>query len=199
MKKATDYSKRLAQNIARSVNGVEIPTDDRSKISGALFDIVHEHHISVIHLTEKRHYGSALVLLRSIFESYVRGVWFMKCATNKDITRFMSDKFKSGHFVDRINEIKEIDEQAHGGLLAVKDTAWEGLNSYTHGGFRPVGRRFLGNNIQPNYSKEEIQEILRVANSFAILAFVQIAELSNNNKLMEKFEHLVLEFKSKYS
>lgn len=195
----SDYSKKLVSDIVNAINGVEIRPDDRSRIAGALFDIVHEHHQAIVILLGKRLYGSASALMRSIFESYVRGVWFMKCATVKDIADFQKDKLKDGTFEDRLKEIEKIDAVAHGGLRKVKKTAWAGLNSYTHGGMRPVSRRFVGMELKANYAQEEIQEIERLASAFAVLAVFQVAELASNANLMEAAEYMAGELKAKYS
>jgi hypothetical protein len=195
----SDYSKKLVSDIVNAINGVEIPPDDRSRIAGALFDIVHEHHQAIVILLGKRLYGSASALMRSIFESYVRGVWFMKCATAKDIADFQKDKSKDGTFEDRLKEIEKIDAVAHGGLIKMKKTAWAGLNSYTHGGMRPVSRRFVGMELKANYAEEEILEIERLTSAFAVLAVFQIAELANNTDLMGAAEAMAGEFKANYS
>jgi hypothetical protein len=137
--------------------------------------------------------------MRSIFESYVRGVWFMKCATTKDISDFQKDKLKEGTFEDRLKEIEKIDSVAHGGLIKLKKTAWAGLNSYTHGGMRPVSRRFFGVELKANYAHEEILAIERLVSAFAVLTVFQIAELANNKALMGAAEGMAGEFKTNYS
>lgn len=199
MHAVSKYSKKLELDIATAINGAEIPTDDKSRIAGALFDIVHEHHRAVLLLTERGLVGSAGTLLRSIFESYVRGVWFMKCANDKDVERFQKDDFKNGPFEERLKDIEKVDGIAHGGLLTLKNKGWTALNSYTHGGFRPVGRRFKGGELMANYSEEEISEVERMASAFAVLAVFQIAELGGNEALSEKAESLAVEFMEHYS
>lgn len=199
MYKISEYSKKLENDVASAINGAVIPQDDKSRIVGALFDIVHEHHRAVLLLIEKRLHGSAVALLRSIFESYVRGVWFMKCAIQKDVERFQDDKFKDGTFEDRIKEIVNVDDVAHSGLLTLKNMGWTALNSYTHGGFRPVGRRFKGSELMANYSKKEISEVERIANAFAVLAVFQIAELGGIIELRKEAESLAIEFSAQYS
>jgi hypothetical protein len=39
------------------------------------------------------------------------------------------------------------------------------LHSYTHSGLRQLGRRFDGNDIKPNYSDDEVIEVIRVTTS----------------------------------
>lgn len=194
------FSKDLAQDIVASVRGVEIPVDDRTRISGALFDILHEHHQAVLLLISRGLIGSAGALIRSILEAYVRGVWFMKCASDEDVRRFSEkDEFKKGTFHDRVQEIANVDSEAHAGLMDVKRSAWTALNSYAHGGFRPVVRRLTESEVKSNYSEEEVREIEKVANSFAILGVFQIAELAGNKELLGAFKKMVDRFNENYS
>lgn len=193
------YSKNLIGEIALAINGIEIPNNERIKIAGGLFDIVHEHHHAIHILLGNDLIGSAIALLRPIFESYARGVWFMKCATDLDVKNFQRDKFKAGYFEERLKEIKVVDEVASGGLLDIKQKAWNAWNSYTHGGFLPVGRRFKDSEVVSNYSQAEIDDIARVANTFAVLAVFQIAELGSNDSLTKKAEEIAEKFRVKYS
>lgn len=199
MHEASDYSKGLESNISKAINGIKIPTDNRSRVSGALFDIVHEHHQAILSLNRNRLFGSAAALVRSTFESYVRGVWFMKCASADDIELFQKDKFKNGSFEERLKDIEKVDKDQHGGFLTLKDNGWAALNSYTHGGFLPVSRRLKDAEFVANYSKEEIIEIERMANMFAVLAVFQIAELGKNTELAKEAEKLAVEFLGNYS
>ena len=42
----------------------------------------------------------------------------------------------------------------------LKSKSWKHMNSYTHSGNLQLGRRFTDDYIQPNYSNEEILEVL---------------------------------------
>lgn len=194
------FSENIAQEIAMNVNGVKIPSDDKSRIAGALFDIVHEHHLAVLLLIRKKHYGSAGTLLRSIFEAYVRGVWFLKCANSNDVDLFVKkDKFRDGIFQDRLDDLQEVNEGGFEGLSIIKKQSWNALNSYAHGGYRPVGRRLLEDEIAANYTECEINEIERLADAFSILAALQIAELSKSTNLLSVSEGLARKFDEKHS
>jgi hypothetical protein len=57
------------------------------------------------------------------------------------------------------------------------------MNSYTHGGIQQAGRRTSGSYIEPYYSEAEIVEVIKVAGSFCLLAFQQIAIEANRMDL----------------
>lgn len=182
--------------IARSVNGIQLPADDRSAIAGILFDIAHEHHVAVSILMKNRVYGSAAALMRSIFEAFVRGVWFAKCAKDTDIDRFKKDKFDK-KFDELISDISKINLDAHSGLVPLKQKTWAAFNSYTHAGFRPIARRFSGSEILACYTPQELEGIARFTNAFAILALFELAELSRNEQLIVCAEEFAREFKKR--
>ena len=72
------------------------------------------------------------------------------------------------------------------------------MNSYTHSGMRAVSRRFSGNDLIPSYAPKEIAEIERLANVFAILAALSIAELSDHTDALDATEAMAVEFKAQY-
>ena len=53
------------------------------------------------------------------------------------------------------------------GLLQgfLNDVTRSALHSYTHSGLLQLGRHFDGNDIKPNYSDDEIVEVIRVTTS----------------------------------
>jgi len=51
------------------------------------------------------------------------------------------------------------------------------------GGIQQAGRRSTGAYIEPDYSEEEISEVIKVSGSFALLAFQQIVLEAGNNEL----------------
>lgn len=52
-----------------------------------------------------------------------------------------------------------------------KKNTWGPLNSYAHSGLLALGRRFLGGNVQPNYTDQEVFEAIRATNASLILLF----------------------------
>jgi hypothetical protein len=73
----------------------DISTKDtlRNRIAGACFSVALDHFDGVLILLERspRLYSSTYALIRPIFESYIRGMWFMYCATDKKIENFNND------------------------------------------------------------------------------------------------------------
>ena len=74
------------------IDGIKIPSDFRSRVAGGCLDLTMEYQNAIVLLVSRRIYGAAAALMRPIAESYVRGVWLHKCATDADLKRFSKDK-----------------------------------------------------------------------------------------------------------
>lgn len=57
------------------------------------------------------------------------------------------------------------------------------MNSFTHSGFLQVVRRNKEDSLEPNYTNEEIIELVNIANALGMLSALQIALLAGKNKL----------------
>ena len=61
------------------------------------------------------------------------------------------------------------------------------MNSFIHTGFKQVVRRNNEDEISPNYTDEEILDLLESTNSFAILTAIAIADIADNVALANTF------------
>ena len=68
----------------------------------------------------------------------------------------------------------------------VKEKSWKVMNSFAHTGFYQVVRRNAENEIRPDYTESEVLDALSSANSFAILAGVEIANMAKNDLLTKE-------------
>ena len=181
-------SEQLIQWLDGKIDGLEISSEDRFRVAAGCLDMVLEHQKAIVLLTANNLFGSAAALVRSIFESYVRGCWLLYCASDNQIDKFKNEKLdmKLYQFIENL----EKHEAFSGGTLShVKRTSYKAMNSFTHSGFFQVVRRNTGNTIEPNYADEELIDALETANSFAILTAIAIADMSGNQNLaLEVFE-----------
>lgn len=101
--------------------------------------------------------GAALALARPLFESYVRGIWLLKTATDDDTDKFLSGK----HYpqFDIANLVKAIgNAPATGGkwINEIKEAHLRVMHDLTHGGTSHINSRCLPNLIEPNYSEDHL-------------------------------------------
>jgi hypothetical protein len=172
-------SEELIQWLDKNIDGVEIKSNDRFRIAAGSLDMVLEHQKAIVLLTSHCLYGSAAALVRLIFESYVRGVWFYYSASDEELHEFKNDRLDK-KFNELIKDIEKHEAFSEGILSDVKKLSWKVMNSFTHGGFYQVVRRNKEIEIAPNYSDEEIIDALESANSSAILTAIAIADMANN-------------------
>lgn len=171
--------------IARRLDNLEISRERRVLLAVSCYDVVIEHHIGINTLLRSRINGSAFALVRPIFETFVRGVWLRHCATNKQIDDYVSDRIDL-RFPNLLEAIEKVDGFKDGVLSGVKQKAWKAMNSYTHGGIQQAGRRTSGAYIEPDFSPEEVIEVVKVTGTFALLAFQQIAIEAKRMDLAEE-------------
>ena len=168
--------------ITKSLDDLEISRERRILLSVSCYDIVIEHHIGIAALLKSNINGSAFALVRPLFETFVRGVWLRNCASENEIEKYVSDRLDK-KFYQLIEEVEKVDGFQDCVLRGLKDSAWKAMNSYTHGGIQQAGRRSTGAYIEPDYSEEEITEVIKVSGSFALLAFQQIVLEAGENEL----------------
>ena len=83
-----EKSEKMIGWLNSQIDGINIPSDDRNRFSSACFHVALEYQHAIVLLIKERLYGAAFTLLRSVIESYVRGIWLHRCATKEDIKNF---------------------------------------------------------------------------------------------------------------
>lgn len=90
----TGEADELIRWLDEKIDGIAIPSELRFRVAGGYLDMALEHQKSIVLLVVNHLYGSALSLVRLIFEAYVRGVWLHHCASEADLKRFEKNKLK---------------------------------------------------------------------------------------------------------
>ena len=175
-------SKELTSWIDTSVHGVSISTSLRNSIAAACFDVVHEHRKAILLLVENKLIGSAFSLFRPEFETFVRGVWALRCASDKELSDYENDKVDS-NLSELIAAIEALDPWNVGLLSNIKRTAWASMCSYAHGGGLQISRRFTKDAIASNYSDGSIVEVIHSTNFISLMAVCEIAAVANDPNL----------------
>lgn len=171
--------------------------NDKDKWAFSCFDIVIEHHSSIVGLSDLKLYGSALALLRVQYEAFIRGLWLRYVATENDLSRFKRDKIKPN-----FHELTVAVESARGiksGLLShIKDRQWAIFNSFTHTGVEALLRR-MGENTTgyDNYKNEDIINGLKFSGLILLFCASEMAILTGNNELIDDTVNVLQNYKSK--
>ena len=179
---AVTRSSKLSRWLDSKIDGTEIPSSKRARMSAGCLDQAMEHQKAIVLLVRRQHHGSALSLVRLAFESYVRGVWLHHCATETELNEYTRDKLRK-EFSVLIKEFEVVEAFTAGTLSAIKKRSWPTMNSFTHSGYNQAVRRNKIDSIEPNYGEQEVLEALQFSNTIALLASIQIASLANNVEL----------------
>jgi hypothetical protein len=73
-------SESLIQWTEKQIDGLEVSSDERIRLSAGCLDVALEHQKAIVLLVANKLYGTAFSLARLTFEAYVRGVWLQNCA-----------------------------------------------------------------------------------------------------------------------
>lgn len=173
----------LSAWISNQLNEVEINATIRNRVVAACFAVALDHFDAVLTLLGRKPkiYSSAFALARLVFESYIRGMWLINCATDEEIENFSNGTFELPKTPRMINAI-EIAANFDGKQLSTTySNHWKYLCDYTHTGALQVQRWNKQDSVEPNYSDGEAIEIVRFTKTYALLTGVTFAEVVINN------------------
>lgn len=177
-------SREVLIKLESGLNEIKLPKTEKVMVASSYFSICMEHYRSILTLIDLELYGSASSLLRCLFESYVKGLWFQYCASPEDIERLRRDKFKKT-FSTLIAEIEANRDGNVTGLSNAKKHIWDSLNNYTHSGPAQIARRVSDQSIESNYTDGLVSDIRSFANNYGLLAAGQLALLSNDRSAQQ--------------
>ena len=179
-----EISEKFIQWLDKQIDGLVIGTDLRRKLAAGCLDMADEHHKAIIILISKRLNGAAFALMRLLFESYVRGVWLHRCATESELDDFTKGQIPK--FWKLVAAVEKTDGYKNGVISRIKSRSWDAMNGYTHTGFQQIARRHTESTIQPNYDDAEILEAINFSYAIAATASIAICDLVGNTALAER-------------
>ena len=192
--KTLDRALSIQHEIWDAIVG-EFTISDRSQpILLEYLGVALEHQEAIIVLVRNDLRGSALSLVRSVFEILYRTAWVCTCAKPSDIEKILKDKFD---FPQMGKMVSEIDAAISGASFkAFKKLSWEQQNEFTHTGHLQRIGRISREDLQSPYPDEGI--ILQVNITTLALLLVAIFVLKAIGRIAkaERLERLILTFGS---
>lgn len=182
--KQVDAANAYGEWLRLAVHEQSLPANDRVRASASCLAIAQDHHHAIVVLLASGLYGPSFALLRLAFEAYVRGEWLALCASNEELKRFLRghEPPKINRLIEELERTEAFKEQA---LSHVKRHTWRTMCSYTHTGGLQVQRWNTVAGIEPNYSREEVLEVLRFADIIASLAVLGVVTIMGDEGLGE--------------
>ena len=174
------YTWMMASNAL--IDGIGFVGNERNRIAISLLHLSNDHQKGIHLLIDNELASSAFALLRPQFEALVRGLWFHRCATEKEIEKFLKKK-EPPRINDMIQAIEETHAYSHGSLSALKSKIWKLLNDFTHGGLAQVLARNTDEQIISNYSLEQMNALLDKSVDISLVASIETALIAENSEL----------------
>jgi len=174
----------LSACISSKLNETSFNTSVRKRVVAPCFAVALDHFDAVLVLLGRnpKIYSSSFALMRLVFESYIRGLWLLYCATDEEIESFSSGTFELPRKIEvMINSIENVCDFDGKQLSITRSKYWKQLCDYTHTGILQVQRWNKYDSIEPSYSDDEVIEVILFTKSYALLAAVSFAEAVLNN------------------
>ncbi|MDD2546729.1 MAG: hypothetical protein PHI55_10680 [Burkholderiaceae bacterium] len=178
LERAGSYVERLRL----SVHELDVPSTNRARAAGSCLAIAQEHHHAIVRLIEERLFASSFALLRIEFEAYVRGEWLLQCASDLIVEAFLRGK-EPPKIDCLLADLEMLDSFNENMLSQIKRNTWKSMCAYTHTGGLHVQRWNTEDGIEANYSRDEVLEVLKFAETIASLAVIGAARLAGKDEL----------------
>lgn len=165
-----------ANQRARELHGLRLKSDDRSRLAALLFAIAQQHQSAILILLSNKPpvEATAFSLLRLLLETCVRGVWASHCATEAQVQNIVEGTQRQIDMASIFTSVERALSENAGRNVNAKslyDKHWKVLSAYTHGYEQQVQRWLVTKDIEPNYSGEEVEELIYRSDLIAKLAF----------------------------
>lgn len=170
---------------ATELHGKRLQPDERSRVAAALLAIAQQHQSAILILLANKPSlpATAFSLFRLLLETTARGVWVLGCATEEQVNNIIDGKKRQvdmASIFDALGKALSEDEEQTVSARArsvIYDKHWRTLSAYTHGYEQQIQRWLKTANIESSYSSEEIEELIRLSDLVANLAYVSALTL----------------------
>ncbi len=191
-----DKGTNLKLQIGKMVTKHDYPKGNKNLILLGYHSIMVEHHDAIHLLIQNKLYGSAFALVRAFYEPLYRAHWVNACATDDQIYKIMKGK----DVFPKMNEMVEKIDNAYGTgdfWEMIKKNSWSPMNDYTHSGIRQLSRRFVEDEVAPNYHLGEIVEVLDGTNMALLLMALFFFNVYKKTEEIEVIRQMIMEYSNK--
>ena len=191
-------SELFVQNLIETIDKPLYENTERLRASGNFCQISIEHSCAVRTLSESRMFTSCFVVMRAQFESLLRAVWLLYCATDREVERLNGSMDPDGEQAAKnlAQPQAMLDDLASkpgakvpfDSLAEFKGSSWRALNSFTHAGLHPLKRHVEG------YPLELVLANVRMSNALALMAGMHFCILTG----IPNFQKALIPFYERY-
>ena len=179
-----EQAKTLQLWLHERTNGRPLVISERSVTGVALLQHALDIVDAIIVLLENELPGPAWALSRPLFESYIRGVWILNCATESEIAGFLKDDPpRLDQLIQSVNEL----DSTRSAWMKVTRVNIQTFHSFVHGGSEHVWRRIGENSLEPNYPERELKYLVGIAIEVCLRCGYELFSLWRDDRAMNDF------------
>ena len=173
---------RITLVVQQATHGLVLPADRRMRMAFGCLDLVIEYQAGVAVLADQPLWGPVFVLQRVLFETFIRGSWLARCATEEQLNWFEAGSLgKKKQFHELVSEVEVPLDAAGPVFTKLRQSSWTMFNDFTHAGFEHIVRRNSETTTGPNYAESELIQVIRLTRSLGLLAAIEMAELAGHD------------------
>ena len=182
-------AKNLACWLHKKTNGRNFPSKGTSAWGVCLLQHSLDVADATIVLLEHDLPGPAWTLARPLRESFVRGIWILRCASDEQVENFRNGKCPS--FPELLKAMDDHDEaKLHANWIRESMANKKILNDFTHGGIEHVLRRITENDektvVEPNYQEHELEYLVGLGTEVRIRVGHELFSLMEDSEAIRQ-------------
>jgi hypothetical protein len=156
-----------------------------------------DHHRAIIFLMRSQLYGSAMALVRLVFEAMIRAHWVAAgtCASDAQVDQIAeNDNFTFPKMHSMAEAVDVAYSDPNGERIAffsqIKKDAWTAMNSYTHSGLLQLARQFTGDRVEAKYPEQDLVSGLNASRASILLLGYLVARHTGQAAKADEIEKL---------
>lgn len=192
LQQALDRADAVRNDIHDLIAGNYHNTEMKQRLAAAYTNLALEHHEAISRLVRSELHGSAMALVRPVFEILFNAHWMFACAKPDDIVKIA--KGKRFDFPPMGAVVKEVDAAygTDGFFEKVKTRGWKAMNSYTHSGILQLSSRFDGDVVTGNYDEAALTEAVNATTIAVALMSRFLSVAANRAEAADKANALLM-------
>jgi hypothetical protein len=133
--------------------------------------------------------GPAWALARPMLDSYVRGLWLLNHASDKEIKKFLTENEMPG-FNKLLNAIGNDEKTGGAWIHKICELNREDFHDLTHGGIEQISRRIADDSIQPTYPEEEQIRLMHIQIGIQFAIGYELLALTDSQAGIKKLDEM---------
>ena len=189
LNQAISQAKNLAGWLHKKTNGRNFPSKGTSAWGVCLLQHSLDVADATIVLLEHDLPGPAWTLARPLLESFVRGIWILRCASDEQVENFRNGKCPS--FPELLKAMDDHDEaKLHADWILVNMENKTIFHDFTHGGIEHVLRRITENDektvVEPNYQEHELEYLVGLGTEVRFRVGLELFSLMEDSEAIRQ-------------